>query len=435
MSRPLEPEPFVRLPRGLAPLGYRNFSLYWTGFTATVTGRWIEQTGAVWIAYELSRDPALLGLLGIVRAVPNLILTPFAGVIADRLDQRKLVVFTQVAGLLTSLALGILILLGRLELWHLYLQVAIQSSVSALDVTTRQAFFPRLVPRTHIVESVTLVSAAIRSSGLIGPALGGIAIALFGNAAPFLISAATFLFLVAAVGAMRDLEPRPSAAPSSVRSELVDGLRYVRKAPVLQGLLQLEVVFSVFQINPVVITIIARDVLGVGPEGLGGLLSAMALGALVGTAVLIAFGSTDRPGRFMTIATLAYAGTMVLFALTRDYVLAFAALTLVGLFDACLSITRNGVIQLAAPNRLRGRVMAYQGTVLRGVGPLAQTQSGAIAGLVGGPVSVMIAAAGLAATGAIVARGTQALWSFSRREAEVGWLDGDGPAGSSGRAV
>jgi MFS family permease len=373
---PDEPRPVIRLPRGLAPLGYRNFALYWTGFTATVAGRWIEQTGAVWIAYELSRDPVLLGLLGIVRAVPNLILTPFAGVIADRFDQRRLVVLTQVAGLVTSLALGLLLLAGRLELWQLYLQVAIQASVSAVDVTARQAFFPRLVPRTHIVESVTLVSAAIRSSGLIGPAIGGIAIAVFGNAAPFLISAATFLFLVAAVSAMRDTTPQPIAPGTSIRSELAEGLRYVRATPVLSGLLQLEIVFSIFQINPVVITIIARDVLGVGPEGLGGLLSAIALGALVGTGVLIAFGSTDQPGRFLTVATVGYAATMIGFAVTRDFVLAFVALTLVGVLDACLSITRNGVMQLAAPNRLRGRVMAYQGTVLRGIGRWPRPRAG-----------------------------------------------------------
>jgi MFS family permease len=430
---PAEPRPFVRLPRGLAPLGYRNFALYWTGFIATVTGRWIEQTGAVWIAYELSRDPVLLGLLGIVRAVPNLILTPFAGVIADRFDQRRLVLLTQVLGLVTSLALGLLLLAGRLELWQLYLQVAVQSSVTAVDVTARQAFFPRLVPRTHIVESVTLVSAAIRSSGLIGPAVGGVAIAVLGDASPFLISAATFLFLVAAVAAMRGVEPQPIVPGTSIRSELAEGLRYVRATPVLSGLLQLEIVFSIFQVNPVVITIIARDVLGVGPEGLGGLLSAIALGALAGTAVLIVLGATDRPGRFATVATIGYAAAMVGFAVARDYRLAFLALTGVGVLDACISITRNGVMQLAAPARLRGRVMAYQGTVLRGIGPLAQTQSGGIAGLVGGPMSVVIAALGLAASAAIVARGTEPLWRFSRREAEAGW-DAHGQPGS-GRAL
>jgi MFS family permease len=430
MSGSTDPRPFARLPRGLAPLGYRNFALYWSGFTATVTGRWVEQTGAVWIAYELSRDPVALGLLGIVRAVPNLLLTPFAGVIADRLDQRRLVVLTQVSGLVTSLALGVLLLAGRLELWQLYVQVAVQSAVSAVDVTTRQAFFPRLVPRAHIVESVTLVSAAIRSSGLVGPAIGGIAIAVLGNAAPFLISAATFLFLVAAMAAMRDVASQPTGAPTSIRSDLVEGLGYVAAAPVVRGLLQLEIVFSVFQVNPVVITIIARDVLAVGPEGLGGLLSAMALGALAGTAVLIVFGSTDRPGRFATLATIGYAVAMIGFAVARDYVLAFAALTIVGVFDACLSITRNGIMQLAAPPRLRGRVMAYQGTVLRGVGPLAQTQSGAFAGLVGGPMSVVIAAAGLATTAGIVARGTRPLWQYSRRTAEAGWgLDGAEPGG------
>jgi MFS family permease len=429
MIRRPEPEPFIHLPRGLAPLGYRNFVLYWSGFTATVTGRWVELTGAVWIAYELSHDPVVLGLLGIVRAVPNLLLTPFAGVIADRFDQRRLVILTQVSGLATSLALGLLLLAGRLELWQLYLQVAIQSSISAIDVTTRQAFFPSLVPRAHIVESVTLVSAAIRSSGLIGPAIGGIAIAAVGNAAPFLISAATFLFLVAALTAMRDVATEPRTAATSIRGDLVEGLRYVGATPVLKGLLQLEIVFSIFQVNPVVITIIARDVLRVGPEGLGGLLSAIALGALVGTGVLIVVGSTDRPGRFATLATVGYAAAMIGFAVTRDFVTAFGALTLVGVMDSCLSITRNGIMQLAAPSRLRGRVMAYQGTVLRGIGPLAQTQSGAIAGLAGGPLSVMIAAVGLAGTAAIVARGTEPLWRFSRREAEAEWDPGGSQRG------
>jgi hypothetical protein len=116
---------------------------------------------------------------------------------------------------------------------------------------------------------------------------------------------------------------------------------------------------------------------------------------------------------------------MVAFAGARDFVVAFLALTLVGVLDACISITRNGVIQLAAPNRMRGRVMAYQGTVLRGVGPLAQAQSGTMAGAVGGPLSVVIAAISLAGTASLVARRTQPLWNFSRREAEAGW---DSPA-------
>jgi MFS family permease len=428
MSQPRDPEPYLRLPRGLAPLGYRNFALYWSGFTATVTGRWIETTGAVWIAYELSGDPVLLGLLGVVRAVPNLLITPFAGVIADRFDQRRLVFLTQLSGLITSLSLGILILAGTLELWHLYLQVAVQSSVSAVDVTTRQAFFPRLVPRAHIVESVTLVSAAIRGSGLIGPAIGGIAIAALGDASPFLLSAATFLFLVAALASMRDVTSRPIAAATSIRADLAEGLRYVRRAPVISGLLQLETVFSIFQVNPVVVTIIAADVLGVGPEGLGALLSAIALGALAGTGALIVFGSTNQPGRFATLATIGYGGAMIGFAVTREFALAFLSLTLVGVLDACLSITRNAIMQLAAPPTMRGRVMAYQGTVLRGVGPLAQTQSGWVAGLVGGPTAVVVAAIGLAGSAALVARRTRRLWAFSRRDAEQSWEGGGGSA-------
>jgi MFS family permease len=410
------PRPFTRLPGGLAPLGYRNFALYWAGLTATNTGKWIEQTGAVWLAYELSGDPLLLGLLGLARGIPTVILTPFAGVIADRVDQRRLVFATQgLAGLL-SLALGILILAGRVELWHLYLQVLLQSTILALDTTARQALFPRLVPRAHIVESVTLVSAAVRSSGLVGPAIGGLAIAALGDAFPFLLNAATFLFLMGALLWMRGVT-RTGAVAGSFLGDLSEGFRYMLAAPVMNGLLKLEIVFALFQVNPVIITIVARDVLGVGPEGFGALLSALAGGALLGTGVLIAVGSGDRPGRFVTVATLAYATAMIAFALGRSYVVAFGALIVIGVFDACVSIIRNSIMQLAAPGRMRGRVMANQGTIVRGVGPLAQTQSGAMAGAFGGPVAVVVAAAVMGLAAAVVARANRALWTFSSRDA------------------
>jgi MFS family permease len=432
MSRHREPGTFATLPGGIAPLGYRNFALYWFGFAATNTGKWIEQTGAVWVAYELSKDPLLLGLLGLVRGVPTILVTPMAGVIADRIDQRRLVFLTQSSGLVTSLILGLLLLSGRLELWQLYLQVAIQSMIGALDTTSRQALFPRLVPRAHMMESVTLVSAGARTAGLVGPAIGGIAIATLGDAAPFLLNAGTFLLLMGALGWMREIAPQSKAKGGSFRSDLTEGLRYSLGAPVLRGLLQLEVVIGLFQVNPVITTIIAREELGVGAEGLGILLSALAGGALLGTGLLIAFGTGRHPGRFDVTATLLYAVTMVGYALSRSFVVAWAALLVIGIFDSFNNVARNSIMQLAAPPRMRGRVMANQGVVVRGIGPLAQTQSGAVAGVLGGPLAIMTAAGVLAAVAGLIAVRNRSIWNFTTADAE---LDEEPAAEPDGVAV
>lgn len=403
--------------RALAPLGHRNFALYWVGHAGSNTGRWIELTGAVWLVFELTHSPVLLGLLGLARAVPALTLSPIAGVIVDRVDQRRLLGVTQALGLVASLALGSLVITGTVELWHVYVQVALQAAINTFDAAVRQALFPRLVTRTLLPEAVTLSTVADRLSQLVGPAVGGFAIAGLGEAAPFLLNAATFLALIAAVLGMRDIVPRTAAAGSSFRGELTEGLRHVLAVPVLSGLLRLEVVFGFLQMNAVMITLVGRGVLEVGPEGLGGLLAAPALGSVIGIALLLVLGHTRRQGRFIVGCAFAYAAALVAFAVSREYTLSFAALALSGLWDALMTVTRHSVLQLAAPGHMRGRVMANMRTVTGGVGPLAQTQSGILADAIGPPLAVVAAAAALAIAAGVTARANPALWSFSRDEA------------------
>ena len=166
--------------------------------------------------------------------------------------------------------------------------------------------------------------------------------------------------------------------------------------------------------NQVMITLVARDELDVGPEGLGGLLSADALGALVGILCLLVVGATSRPGRFAILCTFAYAASMTAFALAGTYVLAFAALVFTGVFDSMVSVTRNSLMQLAAPSGMRGRVMANQGTVVRGMAPLSQTQSGVMAGWLGGPLAIAVAATVMAVGAVAVLRGNRELWGIRR---------------------
>lgn len=413
---PPEPRPFVNLPRGLSPLGFRNFLLYWIGFVASHTGKNMELVGAVWLTAQLTDSPLLLGVLGLCRALPQFVLSPFAGVIVDRVDQPRLLFITQALSLVASTALAILITAGRVEPWHVYVEVAAQSTILSFDAAVRQALFPRLVPRDRIPEAVTLSVTAARVSAFIGPAVGGVAIASLGLASPFVLNAITYVALMIGVALMRGVPPVPDREGMSFRNEMFEGLNYIRRTPVLRGLLRLEAVFSVFSVNAVIITVIATEVLHVGPEGLGGLLAADALGALIGVGSVLLLGQPARQGRFSILSTFAYAASLVVFAFSRNYVLSFVALAVSGITDVFTAVTRMTIMQLTAPPQMRGRLMANMRIVTGGLGPLAETQSGVLASLVGGPMAVIGAVGALILAASWTARANPAFWRFSRHE-------------------
>jgi hypothetical protein len=377
-------------------------------------GRWIEQTGVVWLLYELTGSAILLGLVGICRSLPSIVFAPIAGVIADRVDQRRMLFATQASGLVASLVLGILILLGDVPFWIIYVQVAAQAAIAAFDTAVRQALFPRLVPRSGLAEAVTLNATAGRTSALIGPAIGGLLIAGFGEAAPFFANAMTFTVLIGAVTVMTGVVPRSRTAGSSFRGELAEGLRYIVRTPVLAGILKLEAAAGLFSMNAVMITIVAREMLEAGPQALGALLSAPALGATIGISSLVLIGHAQRQGRFLVVCTFAYAAALLVFALSGSYLFSFAALALIGMLDSLISVTRHSILQLSAPGRMRGRVMGNVMAVTRGFGPLSQTQSGLLAASLGPPLAVITAAAAMAVATGLGALADRSLWRFTR---------------------
>jgi predicted MFS family arabinose efflux permease len=412
-----EPKPFANLPRGLAPLGYRDFCLYWLGLATTNTGRWIELTGLVWLVYELTNSPFLVGLLGAARALPALLLSPIAGVIADRLNQRALLVATQALALVGSILLGFLVATERVALWQIYSLVVIQASVNCFDAATRQTFFPRLVPRSVLPRAVTLSITANRVSKFLGPASGGFLIAGLGVASPFFVNAITFVAMIVALLLMRPLSPLVPRNAASFKNDMIEGFRYMISKPVMRGILKLELAFGLFEMNPAMIAIIGREILGVGPEALGLLISAPALGSFVGIVWLL-IGRTRRQGRFGLVCMLAYAGVLAALAVSSNYVVSFVALSMIGVLEVLVTVTRSTIMQMAAPGRMRGRVMANMGTITRGVGPLAETQSGLLASAIGSTPAVLTAAGvvGLAAT--LTALFNRDLWSFSLGEDE-----------------
>jgi hypothetical protein len=323
---------------------------------------------------------------------------------------------TQALALASSLGLAVLVATGAVELWHIYAQVLVQASITAFDAVARQTLFPRLVPPSVLPQAVTLSITAARVSKFVGPALGGLLIADLGLSSPFFANAASFLGLMGALAWMRPTPYSASGVAMSFRSEMAEGLRYILSAPVLSGILKLEIVFSLFEMNPAMIAIIGREILDVGPRAMGLLLAAPALGSFVGIAWLLYAKRMGRQGRLSLCSTLAYAGVLVLIVLSPNYVFSFIALACIGMLEVLLTVTRNTVMQLAAPGHMRGRVMANMATVSRGFGPLAETQSGLTASLVGPGLSVLLAAGVVGVAAGLTAVFNRALWRFSLDE-------------------
>jgi MFS family permease len=402
----------IRIPPGLAPLGHRNYALYWVGQLVSMSGTWIELTATTWLLYQLTDSPFLLGLGGVFRAAPIFALALIGGTVADRVERRRLLLITQSSSVLTSLVLGALVISGQVVFWHIYVINLLNATIAAFDAPGRQSLFPTLVPRGQLQNAITLNSMLFRSSNLVGPAVAGILIARVGVASPFFVNAVSYFAIIAGLLAMR-IPPVAPRMRGSIRGELVGGLRYVRASAILPLILAIEATLSVFGHNQALITIFAQDVLATNAEGLGLLLSAIGAGAIAGMVLLIFLGDVRRKGAFMLGAGLLYAAMLLLFAWSRSFALSLAALAMLGFADATWGTMRNAIAQLAAQDAYRGRVMSLIVIVSRGLTNASQLQTGLATALVGAPGAATIGAVVVGGVVAAVAARAERLRHFT----------------------
>ncbi|MBA2689459.1 MAG: MFS transporter [Burkholderiales bacterium] len=383
-----------RWPVGLTALRERNYVLYVVGQFTSQLGNWIELTAVSWILYEMTNSPVLLGLSGLFRATPVILFALFGGAIADRVPRRFLLLLTESTMLIASLTMGLLAASDQLLFWHLYLLNLVSGTLSAFSVPARHALFAGLVPRSSMQSAVTLNAVAVRSGGFIGPSIAGFALAFGGYSLPFLLNAASFLGMLAALLAMRlpPVKEGAKAPNSTLWSGMTEGLAFVWRNPLLKVALGLEVISGLFGHNTALITILARDVLGAGPEGLGFLLSALGAGGLVGMGLMVAF-QVERHGRLILTVGALYALLLAAFGVSRWLGLSAILLFALGAADGVWAVTRNTMAQLLVSDALRGRVMSVVVLATRGSSQIGRLQSGALVGLMGGPAAVVVGAA------------------------------------------
>ncbi len=383
-------------------LGQRDFRLLWLGLVASQIGSWMQQITQNWLLWELTHSPLATGIYGLCRSVPFVLVSLYAGALADRLDRRALIIVSNAVNALFPLAVGVLVALGRVEPWHIYLAGALSAVVDSFDLPARQALVPALVPRSQLMGALALTSSIRRATALVGPSLGGLMILWVGAAGAFFVNAAGFGCVLLAALLMRARPARPAQAGNAL-AMVREGLRYVMHHRLLGTLMGVEAVVTVTTSYQGILPLFADEILGVGPAGLGLLLAAPGLGAIIGSVGLASRGDVRDKGRLLLLSGLLFGAALAGFAFSGNFVLSLAILVAVGLLDAVYGAVRNTIVQLAVTEQFRGRVMSLHSLTQRGLGPSGNFLTGSLATLVGAPFAV--AGLALVATALVVWRG------------------------------
>src|SRR5882672_5786638 len=365
------------------------------------------------------RKGLALGLVGLVRVLPVIVFSLISGVVADAWDRRKLMLFTQAAAAVVSLALALLAFNGLSVAWPIYALAALGSAVGAFDLPARQALVPMLVPREHLPNAITLNTIMFQTASVVGPAIGGLLIATTSVGWAYLANAVSFAFVIAALLMMRHVPARePSVGGSRDDVSLhaaLEGLRFVFRSPLIRSTMLLDFFATFFSSATALLPIFAQDVLHVGAKGYGWLYAAPAVGAVAMSAVMIPMtGRIERRGPVLLWAVAGYGLATAVFGISTYFWLTFFCLAMTGAMDTISMIIRNIVRQLETPDRLRGRMMGVNMVFFQGGPQLGELEAGAIANWLGPVFSVVTGGLGcLIATG-WVSYSTPALRRYRR---------------------
>ena len=387
----------LKTPRAtgmFASLAIRDYKLLWWGMVVSNIGTWMQMVAQGFLVYQLTHSPFALGLVGLVRAVPVFVFSLFAGVLADRVDRRKLLIVTQSLAGILALVLGILASTGVVKVWMIMVLAFLSSSVMSFDNPTRQAMVPDIVGKEHIANAVALNSAAFNGTGVLGPSLAGAALGVVGVAACFYINAVSFIAVIIALFLMSPV-PNQIRSKRSMWQNLREGFGYVRGNRLVGALLiQIALIGLLGRPYTQLMPAMQQDVLHVGAGGLGTLMAFSGLGALIGALVVAKLSEFKYRGLLLITSIAGMSIALAGFALSRDFVVSLLLLVIVGCGTTIAMSTTNTMIQLSLPNELRGRVMSMYTMIMMGSMPLGAAILGSLATGIGVPETLALGAVG-----------------------------------------
>jgi len=380
------------IKRIVRALRHRNYRLFFSGQFVTLVGMWIQQIALSWLVFRLTGSALLLGVVGFASQLPTIFLSPFAGVFADRLNRRNILVFTQTVFMIQAIVLSILVLTGTIQIWHIISLGALIGFVAAFDGPTRQSFVVEMVEdRADLSNAIALNSFMFNGARLIGPSIGGILISVIGEGYCFLINGICYLGVISALLAMRFTPKDTKASRTNILQELKEGFAYTFGIPSIRSILLLLGLVSLMGMPYMLLMpVVAKDVLHGGPHTMGFLMAGVGAGALIGATYLASRKSIVGLERVIPIATSIFGIGLIAFSRSHTFWLSLVLISVTGFGMMVQMASCNTLVQTIVDDDKRGRVMSFYTMAFMGTAPFGSLLTGGLASRIGAPSTLLI---------------------------------------------
>lgn len=401
----------VRFPA----LAYRDFRLFFIAQFLSSASTQTQIVAVNWHLYVLTNSAFALGLIGLMRFIPIIFFSLIGGNAADVYDRKKIIYIVQIIAAVLSSLLFLFTATGRASPLLLYVVTALAAVTTSFDIPSRQAIVPNLVSRKHLPNAMSLNVTVFNISTIIGPSIAGILIASLGLTSAYVVNTLSFaaaIFLFAALGTKTTRGEETSISAESIK----DGFRFVRSKTIIWSTMILDFFSTFFSSATALLPIFAKDILAVGPQGLGFLYAAPAVGSVIAGFTLSHMGTISKQGRWLISGVILYGLSTIVFGFSTWFLVSFVALVLVGIGDGISTVIRNTIRQAVTPDRLRGRMTAVNMLFFMGGPQIGEFEAGALAALAGAPFSVMTGGVGTVIAAVILAVTIPVLRKFDTHE-------------------
>lgn len=372
-------------------LQHRNFQLFFSGQLISLVGTWMDNIAEAWLVYRLTGSSLLLGTVAFAGQIPVFLMAPIGGMAADRLDRHKIVITTQASSMVLAFTLATLTLSGWVKVWEVIVLAALMGVVNAFDIPARQAFLVEMVGREDLMNAIALNSSMFNGARVIGPSIAGIVVASVGEGWCFFANAVSYIAVITGLLLMKLGPRRRTVIETSSFEHIAEGFRFVHGARPIRALLMLVGLVSFVAIPyAVLMPIFAGDILHGGALGLGLLMGATGLGALLGALTLTLRTGVSGLGRLVGFAAAGFGLSLVLFSMSRHFWLSFALLIPAGYGVMLQMACCNTLIQSMVPDELRGRALAAYTMMFMGMAPMGALFAGFLAEHIGAPWTVAV---------------------------------------------
>jgi len=401
-SAPQSTSQFPRLFSTFRALHHRDFRLLWFGLAVSAIGTWMQIVAQSLLVLKITAGSAFaLGCVSLSQASAFFAFALLGGTVADRVDKRRLLLFTQSGSAALAIVLGFVTLFGLIRLWMIVLLAFLNGTLLSFDQPTRGALVPVLVPREDLGNAISLQSMIFNGASTIGPALAGFAVAALGYAGNFFLNALSFVGVLGALFVMR--VPHTETRRESTLEAIRGGLATVRRDPVLPWTLSgYGALLFLGPSSALILPVFAVKVLHIGPERLGFLFSAAGLGTIAGALILASISSNAKLGRIYLLGIFTWVLALGTFAVSKQFWITLGTLLVFGVAQTLVGTTTTTLLQTRVPQQMRGRIMSLNTLLIMGVRPLGDFPTGTLMAWIGAPPTVLLAAVLVAVFGAVL---------------------------------